>query len=173
MRHQLLCALSETSFQTLKSHFLCHCVCYKVVRMVSNKKVLLSCSRHHIWIAFWFCFWQVLIYPQIYTPPSFLLFFSLSLFFGFLESFEFFCLFFFKLLHFLDNILGNYIATFRRDISSFSYYELIGLDKPDTVEWILEKVNLKAHQVKTVHFLEIVSNLVAYLKTVVNRIFFA
>ena len=141
--------------------------------MVPNKKVFLSCSWHHIWIALWFCFWQVLIYPQIYAPPGFFLFFSLPLFFNFLESLEFFCLFFFKLLHFLDNILGNYIATFRWYISSFSYYELIGLDQPDTVKWVLEKVNLKAHQVKTVNFLEVVSNLVTNLKTVVYRILFA
>ena len=141
--------------------------------MVFNKEVLLSCSWHYIWIAFRLCFWQILIYPQIYTPPSFFLFFSLSLFFCFLESFELFCLLFFKLLHFLNNILGNNIATFRRDISSFSYYELVGLDQPDTIKWVLEKVNLKAHQVKTVHFLEIVSNLVANLETIVYRIFFA
>ena len=172
-RHELLSALVETFLQILKSMSLCNCICNKVMRMVCYKKVLLRGTWHMFWSTIWLMRRYILIYSQINASPNFFLFFHLSCLLSFLQSLKFFCLFFFKLLHFLNNVLCNDITSFRRYIPCLSYNKIISLHQPDAVKSIFEKVNFETYQVKIVYFLEIKSNLMTYFETIMVRILFA
>jgi len=73
-------------------------------------------------------------------------------------------------VHFAECEVCKKCATFSRDFASFSHEELRRLQEPDSVEDVLVEVDTHFHHVNFVHLLQVVSDLVAHLQAVVERL---